>query len=385
MAYSDEDNKTQPFIGVPPANAGNDTVDFGDDDAAPSNDNIPSGGGGGSQHDEDNGYDDGTPVEGMPAVDNPDNEPDPTPTDDTASGGTEGDSDIKDFIPEEGGRSTTSGDTDMSASVADAASVPVPESTTDFTNLTEDDYLVENRMEELYDRDSPFYEKARQQMTRRHLAAGGQNSAMAAAFGEGAAMETAYKVAFADAKTMAAFSAAEQRFIHNALLSDQAYDQARELQSQRIDAQFEAIRLDFKGKSMLMDKELDQWFSKARQQHQYALDMMWEQEEAYEGREQRGFVRKMNLEGMLAMSEFYTQSVSSVIGATANLKNANQQKASMESGMAWMSNQFDLLQSFWGQWGAGGPPNNNEQQFIGEESDTNQYQNWWEFTNPVGG
>jgi hypothetical protein len=234
---------------------------------------------------------------------------------------------------------------DMSASVDPIGDVAIPESTTGHDGYTEDDWLVEKRLEALYDRDSPFFEQARQQATRRHLASGGQNSAMAAAAGEGAAMETAFKVAFADAQTYAAFSQAEQKFIHNALLSDQAYKQAGELQQQRIEAQFEAIRLDFKGKSALMDKELDIWLDKARVEHSYKLDL-----------EAKGFDRKMQLEGMLAMTQFYSDGVRAVFDATANLKNPSQQAESLRRGFELLSQQWDLGQAFWGQWAAGGPP-----------------------------
>lgn len=259
---------------------------------------------------------------------------------------------VPDFIPDEQD-SDAPVDPDMDASVDDAGDVGFPEG----------DHTVAGNLETLYDRDSPFFEKARQQAMRRHLGAGGQNSAMAAAAGELAAMDTAFRVAFEDAKTNANFK-----------LADQAYKQARELQSQRIEAQFEAIRLDFKGRSFLMDKELDQWFMKARQQHQYALDLMWEQESAFEGREQRGFQRKMTLEGMMAMSEFMTSSVASVIAATANLKNAEQQRASMQSGMAFLSQQFDYLQSFWGQWAAGGP-SQDEANWLGQSG--GEAGTWW--------
>jgi len=266
----------------------------------------------------------------------------------------------------------------MSASVDAAGDVAIPESTTGHTEYGKEDWTVAGQLEKLYDRDSPFFEKARQQAQRRHLSAGGQNTLMAGAAGESAAMETAFKVGFADAETYKAFSQAEQKFIHNALLSDQAYGQARELQDQRIEAQFEAIRLDFKGKTALMDKELDQWYDKAKQQHQYAIDMMWEQETAYEGREQRGFQRKMTLEGMLAYSNYFTTGLQSVMAATANLKNAQQQGESMRQGMTWLNQQGNYLQSFWGQWAAGGPP--MEGDWLGQSSTDNSTA-WWNFAN----
>lgn len=294
----------------------------------------------------------------------------------TTASGTE----IPDFVPQEQSADNYN-DPDMSATVPTTNDVAVPESNTGLM-FGEDKWTVQKQLEELYNRDSPFFETARQNAIRRHLAGGGQNSAMAAAAGEGAAMETAFKVAFADAQTYAAFSQAEQKFIHNALLSDQAYNQARELQTQRIEAQFEAIRLDFKGKSALMDKELDVWLQKAKQEHQYALDMLWENEKAFEGREQRGFQRKMTLEGMLAMSQFYTEGINSVFAATANLKNPTQQAQSLRSGFSLLSNQFDLLQSFWGQWGAGGPTGDYD--WLGMTS-TDNGMAWWDWSNTGGG
>ena len=85
---------------------------------------------------------------------------------------------------------------------------PIPESTTGIPAEqvmweVDDNQLVQKQLEKLYDRDSPFFQMARERASRAHLAAGGQNSAMAAAAGEMAAMDTAFKVAFADAATYA--------------------------------------------------------------------------------------------------------------------------------------------------------------------------------------
>ena len=62
---------------------------------------------------------------------------------------------------------------------------------------------VAGQMEDIYDRDSPFFDQARERATRAHLAGGGQNSLMAAQAGEMAAMDQAFKIAFADASTYA--------------------------------------------------------------------------------------------------------------------------------------------------------------------------------------
>jgi hypothetical protein len=252
---------------------------------------------------------------------------------------------------------------------------------------------VAGQLEDLYDRDSPFFEQARQRAIRQSLSGGGQNSAMAGAFGELAAMDTAFKVGFADAATYARsaefnaamknqFSLAEQQFIHNAILSDQSFRQAASLQTQRIAGQFEAIKLDYQGQSAIMDKQLDHWFSQAAQTYEYNLGQMYAQAGLMEGQAGRDFSRTMVLNGMTAMTNFYSNIMGQVMSqANQPGMTPEQSAAAMREGMAWANQQFGLMQSFWGAWGSGGPA--SDASWLGASS--NQLAaNWWSFPPPPG-
>jgi len=247
---------------------------------------------------------------------------------------------------------------------------------------------VQGQLTDLYNRDSPFFETARQRAIRSALSGGAQNSAMAGAFGELAAMDEAFKVGFADAQTYAQsaqfnaqmanqFSLAEQQFVHNALLSDQNYRQARELQTQRIAGQLKAIVADYQGRSALMDQELQNWFTQAKQAHEYQIDLLYEQGALAEGQSGRDFARTMVLNGMNTMTNFYTNAFAAVMQYANNPNfTPEQQKAAMENGMAWAQSQWDMLQAYWGQWAAGGPP---MQSFLGGTS------NWYDWSQPYTG
>lgn len=260
-----------------------------------------------------------------------------------------------DFIPADfsGGAGAAQGQYgDMGYTVPEAGDTPIPDSAghTDPQMTPWDvtrEQTVAGQLEDLYNRDSPFMEQARQRAIRSNLASGGQNSAMAGAFGELAAMDVAFKVGFADAATYARsaefnaamsnqFSLAEQQFVHNAVLSDQAFQQSKILQTQRIAAQFEAIVLDYKGRSNLMDKELDQWFLKAKQDHQYQLDKLYA----------TGNIQQ-TLNNSLQLSNFYIAGFQSVMDAANNPNLTPQQSAAaLREGMTYLRQQWDFLYQF---------------------------------------
>lgn len=284
---------------------------------------------------------------------------------------------VPDFVPKD-----VSGDVDQSYNIPPIKEVPfsTDSGTADPTMTPWDvtrEQTVQGQLEDLYNRDSPFFEQARQRAIRQHLAGGGQNSAMAAGFGELAAMDTAFKVGFADAQTYARsaefnaamknqFSLAEQRFIHNALLSDQAFRQAGELQTQRLVGQMEAINLDYKNQ-----------FGILAQQHQYALDGLYKQAALAEGQAGRDFARTMTLNGMTAMTNFMMNGINSVIqSANQPGMTAAQSAAAMQQGMAWMRQQFDFMQSYWGAYAAGGPV--AEPNWMGQSS-TSVGDAWWQY------
>ena len=350
------------------------------------------------------GADPDAPVQGPdePAGEDttPDPAPDPTPDPNDPLADQEP---VPDYIPKdvsgEAEPGAMSGEMDYDVPPVEEVDFVTDSGTADPTmtpwDVTEEQ-TVAGQLQKNYDRDSPFFELARQRAIRQHLSSGGQNSAMAGAFGELAAMDTAFKVSFQDAQTYARsaefnaamsnqFSLAEQRFIHNALLSDQSFRQAGALQTQRIAGQMEAIMLDYKGRSNLMDQELDQWFLKTKQQHEYNLDILYEQASIVEGQQGRDFSRTMVMNGMTAMTNFYTNAFNAVLQYANNPNfTPEQQSAAMQEGMAWASSQFDLLQGYWGQWASGGPPM-SEAAWMGYGTGQ-ETSSWWAYPyNPVTG
>jgi hypothetical protein len=315
------------------------------------------------------------PEPNPPADPIPEAEPDPDPAP------PPGDTGVPDYDPEIGDigddldyEVPEIGDVDFVTSSGSADPTMTPWEVTE-------EQTVMGQLTENYNRDSPFFEQARQRAIRQHLAGGGQNSAMAAGFGELAAMDTAFKVSFADAQTYARsaefnaamanqFSLAEQQFMHNALLSDQNFRQAGALQTQRIAGQLESITLDYQGRASLLG-----------QQHSYGLDMLYAQADLMEGQAGRDFGRTMTLNGMTSMTNFFTNGINGVLQAANNPNfTPEQQSGAMQEGMLWLSQQFDLLQGFWGQWGAGGPISPSQQpSFIPSANDTSVTDNWWSF------
>jgi len=284
-------------------------------------------------------------------------------------------------------------DTESAAPVLDSGTADPTMTPWDVT----EEQTVAGQLDKLYDRDSPFFENARQKAIRSHLAGGGQNSAMAAGFGELAAMDTAFKVAFEDARTYARsaefnaamanqYSLAEQRFIHNAMLSDQAFKQAAALQTQRVDAQLQSIVMDYKGRGMLMDKEMDQYFLKAKQDYAYQLGVIGAQTDA-----------TVRVNAMQAMTNFYINGFASVMDAANNPNlTPEQSAAAMQEGMAWFRQQWDYFSQF--QLGLANATSSDQQDFLSYNwmqpnannqsipTDSNGYPDWASFPyNPITG
>ena len=282
----------------------------------------------------------------------------------------------------------------MDYTVPQAGNAPVPtrSGTADVEQTMWDvtpEQTVAGQFEDLYDRDSPIFERARQRAIRQHLASGGQNSAMAAGFGEVAAMDKVFEIAKQDAMTYARsaefnaamanqYSLAEQRFIHNALLSEQNFQQAKILQTQRIQAQFESIILDYKGRSALMDKELDNWFAQAAKQFEYDMGKLDFQ---LNGEKQ--------MLKMQALANFYTEGMRAVleIAGNPNLK-AKQSKAAMEQGRMWFMSQLDAFRDILNgnvnqSTSTEGNPSNWDwfkANYPGLPVDENGYPDWGSFT-----
>lgn len=274
---------------------------------------------------------------------------------------------------------TTSGDDFIAPEgrVPDApGDIPLPESNTghdmEQTEWTvEDEQTVKGQLDQLYKEGSPFMDIARERAMRQAQAQGGQNSAMAAGFGEMAALDTAFKVAFEDAKTYAQsaqfnammsnqYSLAEQRFNHNALLSDQNYKQAVGLQTQRIAGQLEAIRMDFEGRAGLMDKELGQWFAKAAKQMEYTLQQMAYGAQlditklgvahGYDLQKMAvGYSYNKALNGMNAVSNFMTNGFAQIMAAAQNGNWTPEQfNKAMKEMMGFLGSGANRVGSIWG-------------------------------------
>lgn len=247
---------------------------------------------------------------------------------------------------------------------------------------------VKGQLEDVYDRDSPFMERAAERTERRHLAGGGQNSLMARKAGQEAAMDTAFKVAFADAAIYGRsaefnaamknqFGLAEQRFIQNSLLSDQNYKQSVELQTQMIAGQLEGIRMEYMGrgkladkefgfKNALLDKEFRQFFAKAT----YEAELK-------EYAEMTGFQRQVTLQGMISNGAFLVHGFDSVMQYANNPNfTPEQSAAAARSGMGFLREGFDINEAFWASVGAGGDTGDvsmPEQPFGGSYP-------WWDYS-----
>lgn len=334
--------------------------------------------------------------------DGPITPPDVQPTDPTDPGttptgpGDGPDYPTPDYDTPEPGSGGTGGDflAGMDYTVPEAGDAFMPEGsgTADVEQTMWDvtpEQTVQGQFEDLYDRDSPIFELARQRAIRQHLASGGQNSAMAAGFGEIAAMDKAFQIAQADAATYARsaefnaamanqYSLAEQRFIHNALLSEQAFDQAKVLQTQRIAAQLESIVLDYKGRSALMDQELDIWYRQSAKQFEYDMSKLSFQ---LEGEKQ--------MINMQALANFYSNGFSSVMQIAGNPNlTAKQSKAAMEEGMAWFNTQLNAFRAILfgnASQASAGPDFANYNWYTGTSggtipTDSNGYINWGDYS-----
>jgi len=151
---------------------------------------------------------------------------------------------------------------------------------------------------------APLYERMRSAVVRGFLAKGGKNSLRAYQAAEMVVVETAFKIGAADAQVYARsaefnatmknqFSAAEQRFMHEALLSDQNFNQAKEIQRMQIEAEnaraaansasaaaYGSSQLD------LMAAEQENWIERAAVSHRYNLDII-----GVQNSNQRGVMR----------------------------------------------------------------------------------------------
>jgi len=331
--------------------------------------------------DEDNTTEPIDPVDpGDGEVTQPDiTQPDDTTAEDTTSpfdtqGGVDGT--VKGTVDVGSGTVPEAGEGPGAFKTSNTGNDPRP-STWDVTR----EQTVKGQLEDNYDRGSPFMEKAGLEAERKHLAGGGQNSLMAKKAGQSAAMDVAFKVSFADAATYARsaefnaamknqFGLAEQRFIQNSLLSEQNYKQSVELQTQMIAGQLEGIRQEYLGKGMLMDKEFDQFFSKATYEAQLK-----------EFAEQSGYQRQVSIQGMISNGAFLTNGFQSVMEyANREGFTPEQSAAAVRSGMQFLREGFDINEAFWASVGAG-PDSGGT---FPEQPFGDSYE-WWNFSEYADG
>lgn len=113
---------------------------------------------------------------------------------------------------------------------------------------------VQGQLEQYLSKNNPLFDIMRASARRRAGASGAQNTALAEGMADLAVMNFAFQVAGQDAVTFARssefnaamsnqFEAAEQKFVQNALLSTQNYQQAMMLQAEQIKGQLEGINL----------------------------------------------------------------------------------------------------------------------------------------------
>lgn len=151
---------------------------------------------------------------------------------------------------------------------------------------------------------APLYERMRQAVVRGFLAKGGKNSLRAYQAAEMVVVETAFKIGAADAQVYARsaefnaamknqFSAAEQRFMHEALLSDQSFQQAREIQKLQIEAENARATANAASAMAYGDaaarsqaQEQEDWLARAAVSHRYNLDII-----GVQNSNQRGIMR----------------------------------------------------------------------------------------------
>lgn len=160
---------------------------------------------------------------------------------------------------------------------------------------------------------APLYERMRQAVVRGFLAKGGKNSMRAHQAAEMVVVETAFKIGAADAQVYARsaefnaamknqFSAAEQRFMHEAMLSDQNFQQAKTIQQMQIDAEAARaaaaaaqISMQNQAAADMFEREQANWIERATISHGFNLEII-----GLQNTNQRGILRlQADLEGGL--------------------------------------------------------------------------------------
>jgi len=148
-----------------------------------------------------------------------------------------------------------------------------------------DEQTVAGQMQKNLAPDSPLLNQIRDQTLLQAGRAGMKNSLMALSAADKNAIDTAFSISVEDARTYARsaefnavmknqFSAAEQAFMHNAMLSDQNFKQARVLQKEQIDGALQQIAKQIQGSLTLADREQEHMVQRIGLQHAQAIEAM---------------------------------------------------------------------------------------------------------------
>lgn len=125
---------------------------------------------------------------------------------------------------------------------------------------------VAGQFASIMDSDNPVFKIVQEQILRQHAAQGGQNSLMAARSAAMAVADVGFKIAAQDAATFARsaefnaamsnqFGLAEQQFLHNAMLSEQNFNQGVLMLREQHMANLDQINADLASRMRLMGLE----------------------------------------------------------------------------------------------------------------------------------
>lgn len=263
----------------------------------------------------------------------------------------------------------------------------------------DENQLVESRMNDLMQKDSDLFKSIEGRARREHAVRGGQNSLMATMGAETAVADQAFQIASQDAQTFARsaefnaamknqFGQAEQRFMHNAMLSEQNFRQARLIQREQLASQRAAAAAATNRAMKLADKEQEHWRERNETVHGQTLEIMdlehgYNQEMSFQNYEQQwllgeqgqahsleqmdrqtdnqiraaeqqfGWTMTLNYQSELAALERQRLQGAAMIGSTEGLS-AEQQRRAYEEQNEMFANAYDLTSSFYASQGGPG-------------------------------
>lgn len=148
-----------------------------------------------------------------------------------------------------------------------------------------EEQTVAGQLEKNLEEDSALNENIRDQVGTQAAKAGLKNSLMAMTAAEKMVLDTAFKVSQQDAATYARsaefnatmanqFSAAEQAFMHQAMLNEQNFKQSQILQKEQIRGQLAAVNAKIGGQMRLADKAQKHWKEQNESLHDQNLETM---------------------------------------------------------------------------------------------------------------